>query len=111
MPLIEGTENNMGDAGISFTAGKYTIEPLMAYINDGETLKVGLTNNGHTSQWVIFDNFRLTYYGAEDLTTGISEVSTDALQAAGRTYNMAGQRVEKPLKGLYIQNGKKVVVK
>ena len=111
MPLIEGTENNMNEAGISFAAGKYTIEPIMAYINDGETLKVGLTNNGHTSQWVIFDNFRLTYYGVEDLTTGITEVSTDALQAVGRTYNMAGQRVEKPMKGLYIQNGKKMVVK
>ncbi|MBQ8127523.1 MAG: MucBP domain-containing protein [Prevotella sp.] len=111
VPVKTGAEDNMNDASASFANGLYTIEPIQAYIGEGETLTVGVTNGENVHQWVIFDNFRLTYYGVEDLTTGITEVSTDALQAVGRTYNMAGQRVEKPMKGLYIQNGKKMVVK
>jgi len=41
--------------------------------------------------------------------TGISEVNAEA--ASGEIYNLAGQRVSKAVKGLYIQNGKKVLVK
>ena len=41
--------------------------------------------------------------------TGISEVNAEA--ATGEIYNLAGQRVSKAVKGLYIQNGKKILVK
>ena len=41
--------------------------------------------------------------------TGISEVNAEA--ASGEIYNLAGQRVSKAVKGLYIQNGKKILVK
>jgi len=41
--------------------------------------------------------------------TGISEVNAEA--ARGEIYNLAGQRVSKAVKGLYIQNGKKILVK
>ena len=43
-------------------------------------------------------------------TTGIESIEA-AKAAKGVYYNMAGQRVAKPTKGLYIVNGKKVVVK
>jgi hypothetical protein len=46
-------------------------------------------------------------------TTGISEkvtVNNDEI-ATSPVYNLNGQRVEKPAKGLYIVNGKKVIVK
>ncbi len=42
--------------------------------------------------------------------TGIESIEA-AKAAKGVYYNMAGQRVAKPTKGLYIVNGKKVVVK
>jgi hypothetical protein len=41
--------------------------------------------------------------------TGISEVNAEA--ASGEIYNLAGQRVSKLQKGLYILNGKKILVK
>jgi hypothetical protein len=41
--------------------------------------------------------------------TGINEVK--AVEAKGEFFNLAGQRVAKPAKGLYIANGKKVIVK
>ncbi len=43
-------------------------------------------------------------------TTGINEVVATA-KADGTFYTLSGVRVEKPAKGLYIQNGKKVVIK
>lgn len=48
------------------------------------------------------------FLGFEENTTGIEKVES-AKQVAGEYYNLAGQRVAKPTKGLYIVNGKKVI--
>ena len=44
-------------------------------------------------------------------TTGIDTVNGSEFTVNGEYYNVAGQRVAQPTKGLYIVNGKKVVVK
>ena len=46
----------------------------------------------------------------DDETTGISQVEASKSNVEG-FYNLAGQRVANPTKGLYIVNGKKVVIK
>ena len=46
-----------------------------------------------------------------DNTTGITQVQGSGLKVNGEYYNLSGQRVVNPAKGLYIVNGKKVVVK
>ena len=111
VPVKTGDENSMSAASESFTAGKYASETMGIYVSEGETITVGVKGTA-THQWVIFDNFRLTYFGAnlvDDLiTTGISEVNTTA-EAANAIYNLAGQKVQKAQKGLFIINGKKVV--
>ena len=43
-------------------------------------------------------------------TTGISNVK-NVTATDGQAYNLAGQRVAQPTKGLYIVNGKKVIIK
>lgn len=43
--------------------------------------------------------------------TAISTVKAEKTVAAGEYFNLAGQRVQQPAKGLYIVNGKKVMVK
>lgn len=43
--------------------------------------------------------------------TGISEVKAAATEGNGEIYNLNGQRVAAPSKGLYIMNGKKVIFK
>ena len=45
-----------------------------------------------------------------DEATGISQTAT-AANADGRYYNLQGQLVEAPQKGIYVVNGKKVIVK
>ncbi len=44
-------------------------------------------------------------------STGISTIQNDERTLDGAIYNLRGQRVENPTKGLYIINGKKVVIK
>lgn len=43
--------------------------------------------------------------------TGISMATAGSQQVATAYYNLAGQRVAQPTKGLYIVNGKKVIIK
>ena len=45
------------------------------------------------------------------VTTGIEEITPVSTTADGKVYNLAGQRINKATKGLYIINGKKVVIK
>ena len=47
----------------------------------------------------------------EEETTGVNEVRGKTADVRGEVYNLSGQRVDKPTKGLYIVNGKKVIIK
>jgi len=47
----------------------------------------------------------------QDQTTGITTIVSEGSQQNGEVYNLNGQKVNAPSKGLYIINGRKVVVK
>ena len=51
------------------------------------------------------------FLGFDDNATGIDEVRGKMEDVRGEFYNLAGQRVAQPTKGLYIVNGKKVIIK
>ena len=53
-----------------------------------------------------------SFLGFDDETTGIEsiDVSTENTNVAREYYNLNGQRVTTPTKGLYIVNGKKVII-
>ena len=54
----------------------------------------------------------LDFDGSSDITTGIENVETAQKSFLdGEFYNLNGQRVAQPTRGLYIVNGKKVVIK
>ena len=61
------------------------------------------------SAYCYLDNLEATFYDNE-IPTGITEVQDSKFMVNGY-YNLNGQRVTTPSKGLYIVNGKKVVVK
>ncbi len=50
-------------------------------------------------------------FNLEDETTGIVEVRGQKENARDEYFNLAGQRVAQPTRGLYIVNGKKIVIK
>jgi hypothetical protein len=99
----------MSSASEAFTNGEYTIDPINFEVSDDGMIYIGVTASTNT-QWVIWDNFRLTYFGKDDTTTGIATVNTSVNQN-GTIYNLNGQKVTNAQKGLFIINGKKMVVR
>lgn len=78
-------------------SGTTTIKPFRAYLT-----YTGSTQSAPALNFVI-----------DGETTGIAHISADGQMALeeGAFYNLNGQRVANPTKGLYIVNGKKVVIK
>lgn len=54
---------------------------------------------------------RIALFGEDDVPTGIRFIDCAAERSAEGVYNLNGQRVQNVKKGLYIQNGRKVVIK
>lgn len=82
-------------------------------------LTIGIKGtNSASSYWTIFDNFRLYYYGKEVPSTSIKEVNEDKPQCHRGVYTLSGQLVRSETdnlvglpSGIYIVDGKKLVVK
>lgn len=82
----------IGNGAVYKSAGSTNIKAFRAYIQ---------LTNPNTSEVKM-------YIGG--METGIDEINGEAAEN-GAIYNLAGQRVMKAQKGLYIVNGKKVIVK
>ena len=52
-----------------------------------------------------------SFFGFDGNTTGVNEVRGQMEDVSGEYYDLQGRRVSQPTKGLYIVNGKKVVIK
>lgn len=61
--------------------------------------------------WLALSDGGANFFSLEDDVTGINMVKGSELKVNGEYYNLAGQRVMNPTKGLYIVNGKKVIIK
>ena len=59
--------------------------------------------------WVVLDNFRLTYFGTEKPSEDQQGIKETAIErpATGKLYNLQGQQVKNAQKGLFIFDGKK----
>ena len=89
--------NNSGTAEFqSLVANGATIPAGKAYLQNGTY------SAGAKALSIVF----------EDTATGVDEIAGSKFQVSGAAiYNLAGQRVSQPTRGLYIVNGKKVVIK
>lgn len=91
--------NNIGgNVGFYFAAGQ-TVATNRAYLHFASTLAPDAVVGGS----------RMTMVFGDDMTTGINAV--ESAKTIDGIYNLAGQRVAQPTRGLYIMNGKKFVVK
>jgi hypothetical protein len=80
-------------------------------------LKIGIKcTSAGSGYWSVFDNFRLYYYGSMSIddVTSVEQVVTEGM-APTAVYNIFGQKVADSLEGLpaglYISNGKKMMIK
>lgn len=99
----------MADGGQKVTIGGRTVEKNVTRIEfRGDN--VILTYDDASTQTADMSEVEIQF----DNATGINSVQVQPKQAytSGKpTYSLAGQRVKNPSKGIYVQDGKKVIVK
>ena len=83
-PVKDGDENSMSAASVSFSEGLYNIEPFVVNVFEDGALTIGARCTA-LNQWIIFDNFRLTYLGEgvnlDEIEANYMKVLADAIDA------------------------------
>ena len=98
----------IGAAGGLFDRG-WNDNSIVFDVHEAATIAIGVQGVTTTQyNWMSFSDFRLVRFPSE--SDGIKNVESN-VQKSDVIYNLSGQRVEKTAKGLYIINGKKVVLK
>ena len=112
--------NTMEGTSKYFAKGLYDCGVSAEQKNANANLRVGIRGTRTASYyWSIFDHFRLYFYGQNDTVTGIEDVTPDsdyaefAESSHNAWYTLDGRKLAKKptTKGVYIINGKKVMVK
>ncbi len=104
--------NMMTTGNAWFEAGYYDNQTPIVQVGEDGVLRIGVKTEGRTgftNDWAIFDNFELFYLGTT--VTGIEEIGEVEEVAVKGIYNLAGQKLSAPQKGINIIDGKKVLVK
>lgn len=123
----DGTAYNYPDgivqATVFFKNGLYRAYTVIGKEDDSEiVLGIYKETQGAEGDWVVADNFRLTYFGnnttaaevLDMLQSGVIPVVDEIHENAGdgRIFNLQGIEVSNPTApGIYIRNGKKFVVR
>jgi len=112
--------NTMSSASAYFAKGLYDNRIITSVANNGKDLKFGLrTTSMPEKYWCCFDNFRLYFYGKMDeetISTDIKPQTTTNHQSYnvytidGRLILRNTQQLNHLPRGLYIINGRKVVI-
>ena len=92
-------------ATTTIEAGNYFISANKLYKSTGGTTIKG--TRAYLQDKSGASNVKLNIDG---VATAISEINAD-VQESGVIYNLAGQRVSKATRGIYVKNGRKVVIK
>ena len=112
---VEGTGNYTFQAHLYYT--DLDTNGSVAYVSTGEDNSIKkLTSGGIKGLRAIFNiptgaGVKPLNVNFGDDTTGILLIDAEGNITEGAIYNLAGQRVNKVQKGIYIQNGKKIYVK
>ena len=98
----EPTKGDQGLQGVFLPAGQKTTVNLMFKPSKVGKVKISIT----TSDKHEIYTFDTTVAEA----TGIAGVKDDSQPATGKYYNLNGQEVDRPTKGIFIKKGKKIVI-
>ena len=92
-----------------FQNNLYKVELLVEVGSDGE-LTIGVNKDFENFRdWVVVDNFRLIYYKEDP--SRIQDVIAGEPAQSSKLYNLQGIEVDQPVRGIYVRDGKKVIVK
>ena len=108
--------NSCTQAYENFQLGLYW-NTMKIEVTDPSFLQIGIqryADDAVLEDWTVVDNFRLTYYGTEDPgdAVGVKGINEKVDGQATKIYNLQGMQVKNTKQnGIYILNGKKVIVK
>ena len=115
-PIPVGVELTRADSKLSWTNSDYAL--LYAIVKNGKvvafTLENSYTVDDVNAIWAVRaanEMGGLSEAAEASITTGIQNIANSQNTVPERIYNINGIRVDKARKGLYIINGKKVVMK
>lgn len=107
--------DNMEGGSKYFAKGLYENTLVLEQTTPNASLKFGIRcTSAPSAYWTMFDNFRLLFYGKNRTMVGIKEVENEIMRNGGNEgaiYDLSGRRVSTPKRGMYIINGKKIVIK
>lgn len=103
--VIEYTDSSVDKTNVWVSAGETSAQSDLDATGKASISQIGLQTSEAAT--VLIKN---VYWGKKD-ATGISSVKANTAADNDVYYNLSGQRVSKPSKGLYIHNGKKVIIK
>jgi hypothetical protein len=93
-----------------FQNGLYT-NTIKFELTEAGYLLLGVDKyEGTENDWIVVDNFRLKYWGADE-PDAIKNVENTVVNNTKAIYNLQGQKLQKAVKGVNIINGRKVVIK
>ena len=103
--------NNMQSASTYFKKGLYDNSVLVTTTIPA-TFKMGIKATTGTGFWICFDNFRLLCHGAytTDDVTPVTTIEANGQPTTAPVYDLSGRRINHPTRGLYIIDGKKVII-
>lgn len=85
---------------------------VLSNLDDGQPGFYKADNGIHVAKYKSYLQYSVSgarrYFSIEEQTTGITPVFYDA---SDTLYDLQGRRVSKPTQGVYIRNGKKIVIK
>ena len=101
-------KDNGGKIGFFNLASDYTLGAHKAYLETDTDIKPGQSGSSRIA--LVFGDGDTT--GIQELeNSSIEELKNSGNEALKAYYNLNGQRVANPRKGLYVVNGKKVIIK
>lgn len=85
--------NGMEGASIAFAAGRYE-QKCYGIVGDDGIMKIGLTSHGVVPHWVLFDDFKLTFWGKD--AEAMTEVLTGKYENAEEYLGTYGSELSQP---------------
>ena len=115
----EATDDVSENLLSSNTEGDYEVASddiyVLSNLNDGQPGFYRAAQGIHVGQYKSYLRYSasqsIELYFDEEETTGIPIISNSQPTADGKYYDLQGRRVSHPTKGVYILNGKKIIVK
>ena len=115
--LTEGEKNTFAGY-IGGTNGNFVLQDMFVYVDlaEGEDLTLGIRADSRQSDGSIHPEykngwFKVDYFRINRVeNTGIKEIQSAVRLPHSAFYDLQGRRVAKPRRGIYIVNGRKVVI-